>query len=147
MHRRKAVPGAGLCPGITLMELVAVLAVLAILAAVAWPGYTELIRKGRRMDAVTSLYRVQMEQERYRAANHRYAERLTELGWAGDEADSREGYYRIRLEPVADPRLGFRALAVPGAGTDQARDRCGAFAYSDEGPDPQAPADPACWPR
>lgn len=147
MHRRRDVRRAGRCPGMTLIELVTVMAVLAVLAALAWPAYTELLRKGRRLDAVTGLYRVQLEQERYRSAHDRYAERLTELGWTEDETDSPEGHYRIRLEPAGDVRVAYRATAAPKPGTDQARDACGAFALGPQGPDLLAPADPACWPR
>ena len=146
MHRRKDVGRAG-SAGMTLIELVVVMAIVAVLAMLAWPSYTELLRKGRRLDAVTALHQVQLAQERYRAAHHRYAERLTDLGWSEDEANSGEGHYRIRLEPVADPRLAYRALAVPRPGTDQMHDVCGAFAFGPAGPDPASPADPACWPR
>jgi type IV pilus assembly protein PilE len=147
MHRKKGSAGAHRRGGVTLIELLLAMAVLAILLALAWPSYGELVRKSRRLDAVTGLYRVQLAQERHHAAHYRYAENLTELGWGADEADSAERHYRLRLAPVADARLGYRALAEPRPGSDQARDACGVFAFTQDGRDPAWPADPSCWPR
>ncbi|MDR2876643.1 MAG: type IV pilin protein [Chromatiales bacterium] len=131
--------------GMSLIEVLTVMAILAILAAIAWPSYTDVLRKGRRMDAITALQRVQLDQERYRAVHHRYAQRLSDLGWLADEVDSSEGYYRIRLQEVADARVDYRVRAEPKSGTDQINDACGAFALGAQGADPDAPADAACW--
>ncbi len=133
--------------GVTLIELLLAMAVLAILLALAWPSYGELVRKSRRLDAVTALYQIQLAQERYHAAHYRYAESLSEIGWSHDETDSAEGHYRLRLAPVADARRVYRALAQPRPGSDQARDACGVFALTQDGPDPALPADSACWPH
>lgn len=131
----------------SLIEVLTVMTVLAILATIAWPAYTDVLRKGRRLDAITALQRVQLDQERYRAVHHRYAEQLSELGWPADEADSGEGYYRIRLQAVADVRVDYRAVAEPKAGTDQINDACGVFAFGAGGADPGMPADASCWLR
>lgn len=147
MHRKKGSAGAHRCDGVTLIEVLLAMAVLAILLALAWPSYGEFVRKSRRLDAVSGLYRVQLAQERHHAAHYRYAESLNELGWGADEIDSAEGHYRLRLAPIADARLGYRALAAPRPGSDQARDACGVFAFTQDGADPALPADPACWPR
>jgi type IV pilus assembly protein PilE len=133
--------------GITLIELLAAIAIVGILAALAWPAFSDQLRKGRRVDAVTALYKVQLDQERYRAGYRRYAAQLSELGWDGDEADSPGGHYRISLEVVDDPRLAFRARAVPRPGSDQTRDRCVLFVLDQSGPDLNASSAPACWSR
>lgn len=137
----------GMTWGMSLIEVLTVMAVLAILATIAWPAYTDVLRKGRRLDAITALQRVQLDQERYRAVHHRYAERLSDLGWAADEVDSGEGHYRIRLQAVADARVDYRALAAPKAGTDQVNDACGVFALGAAGADSGMPADASCWLR
>jgi type IV pilus assembly protein PilE len=133
--------------GVTLFELLIVLAITAILAAIAYPAYTDALRKGRRSDAVTSLLQVQLEQERFRTTNQRYAERLTELGRVADEMESPAGYYRIALEPVADPRVAFRARATPAPRSDQNNDRCLRFVLDEQGPNLADSSGPACWPR
>jgi type IV pilus assembly protein PilE len=149
MDRNKAVRGIGIpdIHGVTLIELLIVIAIAGILASIAYPAYTDSVRRQRRADAVTSLLKVQLAQEAHRAAHYRYAERLSELGWPADEAASYSGYYRLALEPVDDARLGFRARAVPAPGTDQARDACQLFVLDEEGPNAAASSDAACWPR
>lgn len=133
--------------GFSLIELVIVIAVVGILAVLAWPSYSDQLRKGRRIDAETGLYRVQLDQERYRAGRRGYAASLSELGWSADEVDSPEGHYRIRLEPVADARTRFRAIAVPRPGSGQVHDLCALFVLDQSGPDLNGSTDPACWSR
>lgn len=149
MDRNAAVRGIGISGirGLTLIELIVVIAVVGILASIAYPTYIDAVRKNRRSDAVTTLLKVQLEQENHYAAHHRYAERLSELGWPADEAASYAGHYRLTLEPVDDARLAFRARAVPAPGIDQARDACQVFALDEQGPDRAASSDAACWPR
>lgn len=133
--------------GMTLIELLTAIAIVGIIAAIAWPVYSDQLRKGRRVDAVTTLYKVQLDQERYRAGRHQYAATLSELGWDADETDTPEGHYRISLEAVADRRIAFRARAVPHPASDQARDRCVLFVLDQSGPDLNASSAPACWSR
>ncbi len=133
--------------GMTLIELLTAIAIVGIIAVLAWPAFSDQLRKGRRVDATTTLYKAQLDQERYRAGHHRYAATLSELGWDADETDSPEGHYRIRLDAVANPRIAFRVRAVPRPGSDQVRDRCALFVLDQSGPDLNASTDPACWSR
>ena len=41
--------------GFTLIEMMIVIAILAIIIAIAYPAYTEQVRKARRADAVASM--------------------------------------------------------------------------------------------
>lgn len=159
MHRKNGKHGAGRrsvsgvggaaasATGMTLIELLAAMAILALLVTLAWPAYSDVLRKGRRVDAVSALQRVQLEQARHYAAHYRYAASLVELGYADAEADSPQGHYRVRLLAVAAPEDDYRAVAEPAPGSDQVRDACGTFALGPEGPIAGQPADPACWPR
>jgi type IV pilus assembly protein PilE len=137
----------GSTSGITLIELLTAMAILALLVTLAWPAYTDGLRKARRVDAVTALQQVQLLQERFHAAHHRYAENLVELGYAGDEADSPQAYYRLRLLAPGEAGSGYLVIAEPRPGTDQVHDACGSFAVDADGPVAGFPADPACWPR
>lgn len=139
--------GRRLTGGITLIELLGVLAILGILVVLVVPSYTVSVRQARRLDATSSLFRVGVHQERYRAGHPRYAVSLSELGWTGDVIDSPAGYYRIELVRVADPVSAFRAQAVPRPGTDQARDTCQRFVLDQDGPDLTASSGPGCWVR
>lgn len=158
MHRKRMKHGAGCrsvsgidgaagsAAGMTLIELLTAMAILALLVTLAWPAYSDIVRKGRRVDAVSALQRVQLEQARHYAAHYRYAENLVELGYADEEADSPQGHYRVRLLATEAPE-DYRAVAEPAPGSDQARDACGTFALGPAGPIAGQPADPACWPR
>lgn len=147
MTRNTDDPGPVRDGGMTLFELLVALTIFAIVAALALPAFGEQLRKGRRMDAVTALYAVQLAQEHHRATHYRYAQTLTELGHDADEQDSPERHYRIRLQAVAEPRLGFRALATPRPGSPQSADRCVLFVLDQSGPDLNASTDPVCWSR
>lgn len=133
--------------GFTLVEMLAVMAILSILITFTYLTYQDAVRKSRRVDAAAVLFRIQLEQERYRATHQHYAEGLMELGWTADEADSDGGYYRVSLQPVADSRMSFLAQASPRPGTDQINDACGALTINEHGPALGEAGREGCWPR
>jgi type IV pilus assembly protein PilE len=128
--------------GFTLIEILVVVSIVAILAAIAFPSYLEQARKSRRADAMSTLMRLQLAQERWRANDTDYAT-LAELSFG---ADSDDGFYTLALP--ARTAAGFTATAAPKAGTAQAGDRCGTFAMSQDGPDYSGSyAKANCWQR
>ncbi len=131
--------------GFSLMDVMIALAILGILAALAYPRYTEVMQRTRRLDAMNALLRVQAAQGRYRSGHVAYAERLSQLGWADDEAISAQGYYRFRL--LRGDAGGYVALAQPLAEGAQAGDRCRLFVLDQDGPDPARSSHEDCWAR
>lgn len=59
--------------GFTLIEVMVVVAIVGILAAVAYPAYTDQVRKGRRAEARAALINLLQQQERFMTQTHSYA--------------------------------------------------------------------------
>ncbi|BCO31635.1 hypothetical protein TspCOW1_17380 [Thiohalobacter sp. COW1] len=115
--------------GLTLLELMVVLVIVALLTTLAWPGFVEHFQRVRRQDAMTTLLRIQLQQEQWRAQDTDYAT-LAELGWG--TAQSLAGHYRLELR--ARGPAGYRVIARPRRNGAQAGDPCGAFALDQDGP-------------
>ena len=126
--------------GFTLIELMIVVAIVAILAALAYPSYTRYMQKGRRSDAMSSLLKIQLEQEKWRVNNTSYGT-LANV-WTG--TDSLDGYYTLAVP--ANNAAGFTATATPKAGGLQVGDSCGTFAINQDNPDYSGTyANATCW--
>ncbi|MGL5660026.1 MAG: type IV pilin protein [Aeromonas sp.] len=66
--------------GITLLELMVVIAIIAIIAALAYPSFTDSLRKSRRVDAVKGLLSMQLKQEEHRISNTSYSNAVADMG-------------------------------------------------------------------
>jgi len=99
--------------GLTLLECLAAVAVVGILAAAAVPSQLAQLQRGRRLDAVAALTKLQIAQESYRARYGRYAAELAPLG-AGER--SPEGLYRLAVaEAGADAVTLIARASADGA--------------------------------
>ncbi|MFC1748695.1 type IV pilin protein [Pseudomonadota bacterium] len=67
--------------GFTLIEVMMVVAIVGILAMIAYPSYTDIIRKTNRADGMASLMKVMGSQERYYSEKNTYAMTLPWLGY------------------------------------------------------------------
>lgn len=104
--------------GMTLVETMVAVAVVGVLASIAVPSYRSAQLRGQRVDATSSLQKLQRAQETYRERHGGYAERLEQLpGFAGGR--SLQGRYRLVLRGSADG-LAYTATAI--ADGEQAAD-------------------------
>lgn len=132
--------------GFTLMELIFAIAIVGVLTTLAYPNFTQSVRKSRRVEALDALMQLQLAQERYRLNNPSYAT-LAQLGIA---ATTPEGNYTLA---VVNPLAGtYTATATAVAGTSQVDDRVGSVSCAvltvNQDEAVYAPAgQSACWSR
>ena len=110
--------------GFTLLELMIVITVVAILAAVAYPLYTDQIRKGRRSEARQALSDLALRQEKWRSYNTTYGD-CTQVFTPSNCAGMNNTllYYNIGITTGSNTGTGFVATATPKNG--QEADKCG----------------------
>lgn len=106
--------------GFSLIELMVALAIVGIMAAVAYPAYTDSIRKSRRAEAKAALTELAQFMAKTFAENKTYqpggANPTLSPGVQADE------YYDFSLTATANT---YTLTAAATAGTTQNHDRCG----------------------
>lgn len=65
-------PSRRISHGFTLIELMIVVAIVGILSAVAYPAYTDYIRRGRLVEAFTTLSDLRIKMEQFYQDNRSY---------------------------------------------------------------------------
>lgn len=109
--------------GFTLIELMVVVAIIGLLAAVAYPAYTEQVRRGKRAEATTALLEAAQFMQRYYSTHNSFGttdDAQSALEAAGlDEAPKGGGTvsYTLSVEVSGDGR-GYDLTATP-AQTDE----------------------------
>ena len=121
--------------GFTLIELIFVVAIVAILLALAYPAYTDQIRKARRADAVSTLMATAQYLERCFTQTNAYNGCTQPSGAAAD------GYYTISMTTYTANAYTIQA-APQGA---QASDPCGTYTLDYLGNKSAGSADHRCW--
>jgi type IV pilus assembly protein PilE len=118
------------CParfGFTLIELMIALAVMAILAALAWPTLQEAVQKSRRADGMSALANIMQAQERWRANNPNYQDKLADLPGA-EKAVSPDQHYALAIVEGSVSATAYTVRATARSGSPQSSDtRCQAL--------------------
>lgn len=122
--------------GFTLIELMITVAIIGILAAVAYPAYTDSVRKGKRAEARAALMNLLQQQERYQTQMNTYYD-VFAAGASGTPFktySSSEG-----TSAQSSHLLGARKCKAVGAITPEQRDCIEVFAVPNAGifSDPQ----------
>lgn len=141
--------------GFTLTELMVVVAIIGMLTMIAYPAYTDSVRKSRRGDAKTALLENAGFLERYYSTNFRYTATANsagcptlpvqclprEVATASCSTDTRV-YYTISGNCPAS-NVAFTLTATPKSGSPQASDSCGALTVDQTGA--RTPTTSGCW--
>lgn len=117
--------------GITLIELVVVIAIIGILAAIAYPNYSEYVRRGNRADAIAVTMEAAQFMERFFTTNGTYNGAALPAGMMASPRTGVALYaitltvanattYTIQAAPTggyADPACGTLTLNAAGVRT------------------------------
>ena len=86
--------------GFTLIELMIVVAIIGVLAAIAYPSYTEQVKKGRRASVQAIMQTIATRQEQYLLEARQYATTPAMLKVVTTETDA---WYTVTIAAVAAP--------------------------------------------
>jgi type IV pilus assembly protein PilE len=137
---RKGRAAASCAAGFTLIELMIVVVIVGLLAAIAYPGYQQYVKRGRRADAKAALTEMAQFMERYYSENNSYSAAalpvtvspregtpVYELKFGGACADGSTG---VSISPQQDC---FLVQAIPVANGLMDSDECGSFGIDNAG--------------
>ena len=120
--------------GFTLIELMIVVVIIAILASIAYPSYTQFVRRSARAEAKSAL----LENAQFLERNFTTANSYAKDSAGNDIDDSKlprggNARYDISVNVnVATPTV-FSLTAAPVAGGPSAGDACGTLTLNQQG--------------
>ena len=139
--------------GFTLIEVMIVVAIIGFLAAIAYPAYTNHIRKGKRAEAKARLLLLSQRLERAYTDNGTYVTDVAPLvgltaGATVYSADNNDAYsaYSITVTPAAGGiNTGYTITATQNAGFTDAE--CGNLTLTSTGVKGKTGSAPLsrCW--
>ena len=120
--------------GFTLIEVMIVVAIIGILSSIAYPSYTEYVRRGHRADARADLLQAQLWMERAATATGLYPTN-SDLTKVLPEAlsGSNDASKRYQIKMKSSTEADYILIAERKSTGSQAGDKCGDFTLSSTG--------------
>lgn len=119
--------------GFTLIELVIAVAIVGILASIAYPSYTESVRKSRRTAAKVTLTDAAARQERWFTENNAYTTDVNNLGGTGGTLKSDEDLYTITVATTPCGNTSCFTLTATAGGLQASDVKCTTFTLTNTG--------------
>lgn len=114
--------------GFTLIELIVAVAIVGILAAVAWPNYTDYVKRASRAEAAAALLDAANKEEQFFVDNREYTDSFSDLGIT---KNTENGHFELSLEVVSGN--SFTITAKPVAGPVKGDKDCKSLTLTDTG--------------
>ncbi|MEB0042453.1 type IV pilin protein [Pseudomonas sp. MH10] len=115
--------------GLTLIEMMIVIAIVGILAAVAYPSYTEYLKRAHRSEIAGLLTDTAQQLERFYSRNGQYSD-VTGPPAVGLEITQGNRVYTVAAERGIQ---SFTLTAMPIATGVMSGDKCGGFLMDNVG--------------
>lgn len=135
--------------GFTLIELMVTVAIVGILVGIAYPAYTDSVRKSRRAQAKADLVELTQRAERWYTANNSYAgffarAKTENLDYSPRDKPRAQAFYVITRDGGADTAANTLTLTATAQG-DQAKDGCKNLTLDAKGEKGTSSTRTDCW--
>lgn len=128
--------------GFTLIELMIAVAIVGILASIAYPSYTDYMKRSKRTEGQRELLHIAGLMEQFFLDNRTYTTDLRNLGYTAATVTTESGYYNIAA--TAGDANVF-TLTATAQGSQASDTECKTMTLTNTGAKTPSPSTHDCW--